>query len=452
MRSYDHPLRTVLHEEVHARPPVALWPKDRILNQAFMLRGNDRQQQIDWINAISAQSKQTIDPHHGQTFRIIELKTAPHRVIIKWELHGEFCSISAIVQQETLINDAPMISRQKIEQAVNDLLASFQVAPMHESGGLRIAAIDIAFEDRPLFKAADEVSHLFSGNTLLGSTILTNKNAQLWTDLQVNEDGYISYLVPHSGMGSRQAGRVARRITEVEIYRMASMLAFPVAKSLSGPLRNAEAELSELSKQISMVQGQSRDPENHGHQDQDGDFLERISALASKIEEWISEHGLRFTAAEAYSQLVEKNLSELNESSIPGVQTLSEFMDRRFAPAMSTCSWTQRRLRELSDRISRTTQILRTRIEYVNESQTQELLASMNRRAKLQLHLQETVEGLSVLVLTYYAVSLIIYMAKGFKDLGVTLPAELIGGISAPIIAILIYSLNQVRKKKFNKH
>lgn len=235
MRSYDHPLRTVLHEEVHARPPVALWPKDRILNQAFMLRGNDRQQQIDWINAISAQSKQTIDPHHGQTFRIIELKTAPHRVIIKWELHGEFCSISAIVQQETLINDAPMISRQKIEQAVNDLLASFQVAPMHESGGLRIAAIDIAFEDRPLFKAADEVSHLFSGNTLLGSTILTNKNAQLWTDLQVNEDGYISYLVPHSGMGSRQAGRVARRITEVEIYRMASMLAFPVAKSYPAP-------------------------------------------------------------------------------------------------------------------------------------------------------------------------------------------------------------------------
>lgn len=417
-----------------------------------MLSGSDRQKQMDWINAISDQSKQLIDPNHGQTFRVIELQPAPHRVIIKWELHGEFCSISAIVQQEKLINEAPMVSRKKLEQDVNHLLASFKVSPMHESGGLRIAAIDIAFEDRPLFRAADEVSHLFSGNTLLGSTILTNKNAQLWTDLQVNEDGYISYLVPHAGMGSRQAGRVARRITEVEIYRMASMLAFPVAKSLSAPLRNAEAELSELSKQISMVQGQDRDAKNHSEQDQDGEFLERISALASKIEEWISEHGLRFTAAEAYSQLVEKNLSELNESSIPGVQTLSEFMDRRFAPAMSTCAWTQRRLRELSDRISRTTQILRTRIEYVNESQTQELLASMDRRAKLQLRLQETVEGLSVLVLTYYAVSLIIYMAKGVKELGLSVPAELIGGASAPIIAYGIYALNKLRKKRFGKH
>jgi len=445
MRPYDHPLRTVLHEEVHARPPVALWPRDRILNQAFLLKGNDRQQQLDWINAISEQTKQPIDPNHGQTFRIIELRPAPQRVIIKWELHGEFSSISAIVQQKDLIAEAPIKTRPALENEVNELLSKLSIKPMHEAGGLRISAIDIAFEDRGLFKEADEVSSLFSGNTLIGSTILSSKKAQLWTDLQVNEDGYISFLVPHAGMGSRQAGRVARRITEVEIYRMASMLAFPVAKSLSGPLRNAEAELSELSKEISMAQNQESVATH-----QDGEFLERISSLASKIEEWISEHGLRFTAAEAYSQLTAKNLEELNEASLPGVQTLSEFMERRFAPAMSTCSWTQRRLRELSDRISRTTQILRTRIEFVNESQTQELLASMDRRAKIQLRLQETVEGLSVLVLTYYAVSLIIYMGKGAKEFGLMIPAELIGGASAPIIAYGIYALNKLRKKKFN--
>ena len=444
MRPYDHPLRTVLHEEVHARPPVALWPRDRILNQAFLLKGSDRQEQVDWVNAISKQTNQSIDPNHGQTFRIIELRPAPQRVIIKWELHGEFSSISAIVQQEQLITVAPIKSRVRLESEVNELLSKLSIKPMHEAGGLRISAIDIAFEDRALFMAADEVAHLFSGNTLIGSTILNSKKAQLWTDLQVNEDGYISFLVPHAGMGSRQAGRVARRITEVEIYRMASMLAFPVAKSLSAPLRNAEAELSELSKEISMAQSQENVATH-----QDGEFLERISTLASKIEEWISEHGLRFTAAEAYSQLAGKNLEELTEAPLPGVQTLSEFMERRFAPAMSTCSWTQRRLRELSDRISRTTQILRTRIEFVNESQTQELLASMDRRAKIQLRLQETVEGVSVLVLTYYAVSLIIYMAKGVKELGLMVPAELIGGVSAPIIAYAIYALNKLRKKKY---
>uniref|UniRef100_B1XVB0 Uncharacterized protein n=1 Tax=Polynucleobacter necessarius subsp. necessarius (strain STIR1) TaxID=452638 RepID=B1XVB0_POLNS len=104
--------------------------------------------------------------------------------------------------------------------------------------------------------------------------------------------------------------------------------------------------------------------------EKDGIFLEELSRLASRIEQWISEYGLHFTAAEAYSQLLSKNLLELNETSLLGVQTLSEFMDRRFQPAMGTCIWTQRRLRELSDRISRTTQTLRTRIEFVNEQQS----------------------------------------------------------------------------------
>ncbi|MFM6921587.1 MAG: DUF3422 family protein, partial [Polynucleobacter victoriensis] len=67
MRTYDHPLRTVLHEEVHARPPVALWPRDRILNQAFLLNAKDRIKQLEWINSISLKMNQAADPHHGQS-------------------------------------------------------------------------------------------------------------------------------------------------------------------------------------------------------------------------------------------------------------------------------------------------------------------------------------------------------------------------------------------------
>ena len=115
MRTYDHPLRTVLHEEVHARPPVALWPRDRILNQAFLLNATDRIKQLEWINSISLKLNQAADPHRGQSFRIIELQPAPHRVIIKWELHGEFASISAVVQQTNLLDQPHIHSRQAIE-------------------------------------------------------------------------------------------------------------------------------------------------------------------------------------------------------------------------------------------------------------------------------------------------------------------------------------------------
>jgi uncharacterized membrane-anchored protein len=124
-------------------------------------------------------------------------------------------------------------------------------------------------------------------------------------------------------------------------------------------------------------------------------------------------------------------------------------MERRFEPAMRTCRWTVRRLHDLSDRISRTSHILKTRIEFVNESQQQALLESMDRRAKLQLRLQQTVEGLSVIVMTYYATGLLQYVAKGLHSRGVSLDPDLVGLISVPTIAVgLLWFLSRRQRKQ----
>jgi uncharacterized membrane-anchored protein len=123
-------------------------------------------------------------------------------------------------------------------------------------------------------------------------------------------------------------------------------------------------------------------------------------------------------------------------------------MNRRFQPAMGTCLWTQRRLKELSDRVSRTTQTLRTRIEFVNEEQTQALLASMDKRAKLQLRMQETVDSLSVLVLTYYLVGLLFYVAKGGKEAGLPIYPEISAAIAAPIVAVIFFVISKRRRAR----
>jgi uncharacterized membrane-anchored protein len=233
-------------------------------------------------------------------------------------------------------------------------------------------------------------------------------------------------------------------VIDVETYRMMALLALPNAKALSEPLRSAELGLSRLTEKIAQAQ-QTEEIDVSV----DSSLLKDVSALAAQVEGWISANGLRFTAAEAYHELVKRALLELRETTIPGVQALHEFMDRRFEPAMRTCGWTVRRLHDLSDRISRTTQILRTRIEFVNESQTQSLLSSMDRRAKLQLRLQQTVEGLSVIVMTYYATGLIQYLAKGAKEIGVPVDPDLAGLISVPVIAIsLLWMLSRRRKNQ----
>ena len=443
MRPYDHPARKKLHEEVHARPPVALWPNERMLSQSFLLDADSRKTQIEWIQRLSSALSISHDHEQDHSFKMLALVPEPQRVLIKWELHGEFATIAVITHSPTKITGPLLESRLILEQSVDDLFQQLGCPKIMEAGGQRISALDLVFEHRPLFDGAQEVASIFSGNTLLGSYILSNNKAQLWTDLRLDEDGYISYFIPHDILGSRQTGRVARALAEAETYRMAAMIAFPVAKSLSMPLRSAESELADVSKNISQLQS-----EPGIHTEKDGQFLRELSNLASRAEQWISGYGLRFTAAEAYSQLLSKNLYELAESPIPGVQSLSEFMDRRFQPAMDTCIWTQRRLKELSDRISRTTQTLRTRIEFVNEQQTQKLLASMDQRARLQLRLQRTVESLSVLVLTYYAVSLLAYVAKGGKEAGLAIHPEIIAAIAAPVVAFIFLVLSKIRRKK----
>jgi uncharacterized membrane-anchored protein len=83
----------------------------------------------------------------------------------------------------------------------------------------------------------------------------------------------------------------------------------------------------------------------------------------------------------------------------------------------------------------------------VRERQNQELLGSMDRRARLQLRLQETVEGLSVAAITYYVVGLVGYAAKGLKSVGLAVDADLAMGISIPIVALLAaLGVRQIRR------
>jgi uncharacterized membrane-anchored protein len=224
---------------------------------------------------------------------------------------------------------------------------------------------------------------------------------------------------------------------------MMALLALPHAKALSEPLRSTELEVAQLSEQIAQAQQSA-----HVDLNLDAKLLKEVSALAARVEGWISAKGLRFTAAEAYSELVKRALVDLRETSIPGVQALHEFMDRRFEPAMRTCRWTARRLLDLSDRISRTTQIIRTRIEFANENQAQSLLVSMDRNARLQLRLQQTVEGLSIIVLTYYATGLLMYMSKGLAIMGVAVNPDVLALVAIPLIAAsLLWLIPRWRRK-----
>jgi uncharacterized membrane-anchored protein len=137
----------------------------------------------------------------------------------------------------------------------------------------------------------------------------------------------------------------------------------------------------------------------------------------------------------------------LREARLPGLQTLEEFMARRFTPAVATCQTAEARLHGLSERIARASALLSTRVDIARERQNQALLESMDRRAKMQLRLQQTVEGLSVAAIVYYLAGLVGYVAKGIKAGGWRFEPDLIVGIAVPALAaVAFFAVRRARR------
>ena len=242
----------------------------------------------------------------------------------------------------------------------------------------------------------------------------------------INEDGFGRILVQADQLGARQAGRLVQRLFEIETYRLMASLAFPLAKTHMLELADSGERLTAIMQQL--VGSQALNDEQR--------LLDDLTGLSAEIERIGAETAFRFAASRAYYSLVERRIEELREERLEGQQTLAEFIDRRLTPAMRTCEAVTDRLDTLSRRVARAGQLLRTRVDLKLEEQNRDLLASMDRRARLQVLLQETVEGLSVAAITYYGVGLVVYAAKAMKVAGVPmLSVDLIGGLAIPIIA-----------------
>ena len=179
-------------------------------------------------------------------------------------------------------------------------------------------------------------------------------------------------------------------------------------------------------------------------------LLDRLTRLAGQVESQYAATHSRFSASAAYFELVDRRIADIGESRLSGLQTIGEFMDRRLTPARSTCQWATRRQDALSQRVSRMSNLLRTRVEIEQQQSSQALLATMNTRQGLQLKLQSTVEGLSVAAITYYIVGLVAYLAKGAYALGWPWTPESTAALAIPVVAgVGWWSLRRLHHKVF---
>src|SRR4029079_379824 len=183
------------------------------------------------------------------------------------------------------------------------------------------------------------------------------------------------------------------------------------------------------------ITSQMRAPEQRNNQA----LLAELTELAAELEADAAASLYRFGASRAYDGIVEERLTALAEAAAPGYDTWAGFLQRRVAPAMRTCRSVEERQANLSRKLTRATTLLRTWVDVEVEKQNRDLLASMNNRARLQLRLQQTVEGLSGAAVSYYVARLVRYLAKGVLPLGHAIAPELVTAVSVPIAVLSVW-------------
>ncbi|HAL39179.1 MAG TPA: DUF3422 domain-containing protein, partial [Polaromonas sp.] len=87
----DDPLRTTLHNEVHARPSARVRLPALIIYVAVLNAGVTREQECDHLRRLPGQQDLPLDSLHGNFLRLrFEGYT------VKWERHTEFTRYSIV--------------------------------------------------------------------------------------------------------------------------------------------------------------------------------------------------------------------------------------------------------------------------------------------------------------------------------------------------------------------
>lgn len=413
----DHELRFLLNNELHGRPGLPVKAPARVTHLAYTLSAGDP------------------DPlaHVAQLFhnfsQPVPLAGAVHHSgqigngLFKFELHGEFYRISVTAD-----------GKQSGGEAISNLPADW----VNDLPGKRLVAIHTHILSKAhKVPTAAELCEVFGPDELACSAV-NQGQAIVWTDFRIAADGYSRIIVHEKGMQPMRLGRLIRRLHELETYRMMALLAFPMARQLQkklGPLENS------LSKTISEMVSASGAEE-------DGTLLTELSTVARDVEELSNHSNYRFSAAQAYTALVNKRISELGEERVMSYQRLGVFLDRRFSPAMATCAAVADRIASLAMRSERASNLLRTRVDIALEDQNQQLLRSMDKSARQQLTLQRTVEGLSVVAISYYSISIVSKLIEESALIAPSINVEFAKLATTPLILLGVWlSFRHLRRK-----
>ncbi|WP_170422606.1 DUF3422 family protein [Ruegeria arenilitoris] len=418
----DHPLRYALANELHARPfPIAATPCTVVFlaikkSEAAVARDRreDLEHLVNLLDRHGAQHPQPDATHYAGQIG---------RHWLKWEQHTEFVTYTAISQNVS-------------DRAFNP--ADFEVFPpdwLMASPGQRVTSAMVRVVERESDDAIrSKLAEWFEPESLAVARVLDDA-AICACDFRIDPAGHMRFaMFVTEGTGRRRTGRIVQRLCEIETYKAMSMLGFARVKQLMPRIGALDGQLTEIMAQMNDDTAQ---PDA---------LLQDLLSTSIELEALSAKCSFRFGATGAYEAIVNQRIEVLREDRFGGGQSFADFMMRRYDPAIRTVKSTERRLQALSDRAIRAGELLRTRVDVERSAQNQALLESMDRRADLALRLQHTVEGLSVVAISYYAVSLVSYLLYPLTGVGIS-KGMLTAAVTIPVVLAVWFAIRKIRKR-----
>ncbi|MCP4209404.1 MAG: DUF3422 domain-containing protein [Shimia sp.] len=421
----DHPLRYKLANELHARPFPTLTAPCRAVFIAWRIPqdhiGGDAGAELDHLCDLLDRFGAP-HPQPGATHFTCQIG----RDTLKWEQHAEFVTYTMFM---------PQVSARAFDPADLDVFPEDWLAA---APGQRVTSAMIRVQNMPSDEEMiSQIYEWFLPETVAANYVL-DRTCVVATDFRIASNGHQNmavFVAPDTG--ARRVGRVVQRLCEIETYKCMSMLGYFRVKAISRELGALESDAGHLMGHLRRDQGDA------------AETLQSLLELSGDVERLIADTSFRFGATSAYETIVQQRIRVLREERFHGRQTFSEFMTRRYDPAMRTVNHSQSRLQSLAERVGRAAQLLRTKVEVSRSAQNQALLESMDRRADLALRLQETVEGLSVVAISYYAVSLAGYLVYPLATpLGASKGVVL--AVLTPVVVLGVWAM--VRRIKARMH
>lgn len=419
----DHPLRYNLAHELHARPFPSLSVPCTAAYLAIkrVADAASRDRAADFAHLVALLDRHGADhPKPGATHWFGRIG----RHMLKWESHTEFVTYTAFADQLP-------------DRAFDPV--DFEIFPadwLADAPGVCVSSAQIRVE--PMQDKDDcigKITQWFVQESLACSRVLDDA-AVVAGDFRIDASGHMRFAVfiaPDTG--ARRIGRIVQRLCEIETYKAMSMLGFARVREIGAQMARIDATLTGLV-------GDMRSKEKPADE-----TLAGLLAVSAELENLSAQTAFRFGATEAYEAIVHDRIAVLREARFDGRQTYNEFMMRRYDPAMRTVKSTQARLDSMAGRAMRAGELLRTRVDVERSAQNQQLLESMDRRADMQLKLQKTVEGLSVVAISYYAVSLAGYALYPLAGLAGLSKGELTAVITLPVVGLVWWMLRRIQKQ-----